>query len=120
MKWQDYPHWSYSGFNRFRERLGRVIGIDLYTMIGFGDNAVTPWSTVKDDIKYLLNHSDCEGTIGPNRCAKIIPRLQDIIKDPNFANGSYDPIAEYDYDQCKKLIAVMEECVHLNQKLQFC
>jgi len=51
--------WSYSGFGNFRRKLAEEIRIDLNAMEGFGGK--TKWDTVKDPIKYLLNHSDCDG-----------------------------------------------------------
>ena len=30
------PHWAYSGFSRFRERIAKTIGVELEMMYGFG------------------------------------------------------------------------------------
>ena len=39
--------WSYSGFNRFRERLAEKIDIDLSTMEGFGGHI--SWDLIEQD-----------------------------------------------------------------------
>lgn len=51
-------HLAYSGFHRFREKLAKEICIDLNLMDGFGGNIRL--ETINDDIKLLLNHSDCD------------------------------------------------------------
>jgi len=97
-----YAGWSYSGFNRFRERIAKSIGINLHKMEGFSEvewDKNTPWEiyikaveadrkagkiswdTVTDPIKSLLCHSDCDGEIPAEECAAIADRLEEIIKD---------------------------------------
>lgn len=82
--------WAYSGFMRFRCKLAKGIGIDLNTMEGFvGEITANPfkkpmsgvWKDVKDPLKWLLNHSDCEGQISARRCGLIAPRIRDVVKD---------------------------------------
>lgn len=68
---------SYSSFNRFRVVIARTIGLDLEKMDGFVANGIS-WEGVKDDLKYLLNHSDCDGHIPPGQCKKIAIRLREI------------------------------------------
>lgn len=92
-------HWSYGGFARFRERLAAAEGIDLPRMVGFCDKygrhddgseclATTRWDTVKSDLVPLLNHSDCDGELTPQECARVWPRLQEILL--TFAPDDYD------------------------------
>lgn len=81
-------HWSYGGFNKFRARLGFEININLNAMIGFG--GFTSWDNVSDDIKYFLNHSDCNGELMPNECLKIAPRLKELVK--KWDDNDYDKI----------------------------
>ena len=39
------------------------------------------WDTIDDDLKFLLNHSDCDGHLSPRKCKKIAKRLTEIIGD---------------------------------------
>ena len=103
--------WAYSGFNRFREKLGNEIGIDLRKMLGFGPPYIS-WDGINDDIVLLLNHSDCDGELSPNECSLIAPRLRELIKD-------WDD-DEYDTYTAKKLANAMDECARLNEPLIFC
>lgn len=72
--------WAYSGFNQFRERLAAELGMKLPQ---FWNN-----SKLKDDIVPLLNHSDCDGELSAKDCAKVAPRLRELIND--WENGDYD------------------------------
>lgn len=72
-------HWSYSGFHTFRERVAREIGIDLNSMQGFGGSI--SWEKIVDPISKFLYHSDCDGTITPEDCFAIYPRLRELVKD---------------------------------------
>lgn len=77
----DFSHteayWAYSGFHRFRLRLAQEIQIDLEMMDGFGGDI--PFDSVNDSIKPLLDHSDCEGELTPEECAKVAPRLRELV-----------------------------------------
>lgn len=115
--------WSYSGFNRFRERVALHFGIELLKMQGFFPHRISAaeavewnkkavlWSTVKNPIKYLLNHSDCQGKIGPSRCALIIPELKKALKAW--------PDDDHDYQNGLLLVKGMQECVRKNKPLIF-
>lgn len=75
--------WSYPGFHTFRKRLASQIGINLDQMEGFTETPKYLWKDVKDDVKYLLHHSDCDGKLSPSKCAKIAPRLKELITEWN-------------------------------------
>lgn len=82
--------WAYSGFHRARVRIAKEIGMDLDKMSGFHrEGRGVPWTT-KDSLKYLLNHSDCGGHITAKRCAKLAPRIRELVKD--WREGDYDKI----------------------------
>lgn len=102
--------WAYSGFNRFRTKLAKEIGIDLDKMIGFPEGIIS-WTTVDDDIARLLNHSDCGGELFPEECAKIAPRLKELV-----AGWNDD---DYDKREALQLIEGMEECIENNESLEF-
>lgn len=105
--------WSYSGFNDFRRRLAKEIGIDnLQDMEGFGNNEwihhlwenpekaeklrqedlARPrraWSEINDAIVPFLHHSDCDGELTAEECRQIAPRLRELVSrwgDSNTIN----------------------------------
>jgi hypothetical protein len=103
-------HWGYSGFAAFREKLALEIGIELEKMNGFGGNR--KWDNIIDPIALFLDHSDCEGELSPNECAKIYPRLLDLVR-------KWD---DKDVDKAKaiQLANDMEECHLEGEPLVFC
>ena len=125
----DFTHcnacWAYGGFNDFRRRLAIQIGINLNEMEGFRPFAVVhgkiididrnwvgkPWKNIKDPIKYLLNHSDCDGHLTPLQCKKVAPRLRELVRE-------WDD-ADYDKQMAWELIKGMQKAAKANQKLEF-
>lgn len=104
-------HWSYSGFHAFRQRLARECGINLMAMEGFGGG--TPWpKKMKYGLQTLLSHSDCDGKIGPRKCAKLAPRLRKAV--------AKWPDDDYDKQSALELAAGMEEAAELGEFLRFC
>jgi len=88
--WTDRPHWSCSGFNEWRGRLAKTIGIDLKKMEGYAiirdnngfyesDPAALKWPPTDDPIFILLRHSDCDGEISTAECEKLLPRLEEML-----------------------------------------
>ncbi len=102
-------HWSFNGFNDFRRKLAREIGINLDDMWGFGGKKA--WDTVNDTIVPLLNHSDCDGELSPGQCKTIEPRLRELI-----ATWPYD---SYDKYMATKLADIMQQCAEKNTDLIF-
>lgn len=79
MNEDEHPSWTYSWFADFRTRLAAQIGITLKDMQGYS-GGTEPWDAFEDDdICLLLQHSDCGGNLRPDRCAKIIPRLRELL-----------------------------------------
>ena len=104
-------HWLCSGFNRFRVKLGKGISINLDEMGGYGGDI--SWKELNDDpIIFLLHHPDIDGDLDPKACAKIAPRLRELIKDW--------PDEDYDKEQGLLLAKGMEECAKANKTLKFC
>jgi len=68
---------SYSCFHRFRSRLAREIGIDLDAMVGFG--GIASWSIHNDPLIPFLNHDDNCGSLEPEVCATVAPRLEEVV-----------------------------------------
>ena len=75
----DAWHGAYSSFNSWRTWLATQIGINLREMEGFTTNGIK-WDTVNDDLKSLLNHSDCDGHLSSTECKKIANRLNTIVE----------------------------------------
>lgn len=111
--------WSYGGFGRFRERLAKVCGFDLETMEGFGGSEqrpwVAPWTGTAGDLIPLLHHSDCEGEISPQDCARVAKRLREVLAHNEFTQDLYD----YDRDNGLLLAEGMEACARDGVALEF-
>jgi hypothetical protein len=116
---------SYSGFNEFRKKIARSIGIDLEEMQGFiKQHPDDPefikagwrdWEDIKSPIKHLLNHSDCDGKISHSSCMLMSTILKSIVYNWEIVDG-------YDYDKVKgfALVEAMEHCAHFKKDLEFC
>lgn len=102
--------WSYGGFNDFRKRLAKSIGIDLETMDGFGGDG--KWEDIQDYIALFLNHSDFDKKIESEDCNKIAKRLREIVNDW--------PDNDYDKENALKLAETMDECHEFYTNLIFC
>ncbi|ACK88851.1 hypothetical protein BCAH820_4398 [Bacillus cereus AH820] len=102
-------HWGYSGFNNFRRKLASQVGFNLDEMEGFGGEV--DWDTVTDDIKDFLDHSDCDGSLTPEQCEVIYPRLLELVE-------SWD---DNDRDKQNAIILAddMKYCVENNLTLEF-
>jgi len=103
-------HWGYSGFATFREKLALEIGIELEKMKGFGGDR--KWDNIIDPIVLFLDHSDCDGELSSNECAKIYPRLLNLV-------SKWD---DRDKDKAKaiQLANDMKECHLEGEPLVFC
>jgi len=102
-------HWSYGGFNRFREALAKAAGFNMNDFKGFGGNK--GWEEMQDNIKPILNHSDCEGELTVDECKIVSPRLRELVAD--WEDG-------FDKNQALMLAAGMDYAVEKNQPLEFC
>jgi hypothetical protein len=107
-------HWAYSGFARFREKLAKQVGIDDYEKIT-NTNDPKLEAIKKDGIHPLLAHSDCDGKLTIKEMKKVIPRLEELIKNWSSEN----PRDEYDLRHAKLLIEGMKEAVSEKQQLEF-
>ena len=105
---------SYGGFNKFRCMLAKEINIDLNDMKGFGGDKL--FSTINDNIKYLLEHSDCDGYIEPKECGLIAPRLRELTKEWEY---SIDEDIRWYREQAIYLAEGMEDCYKNNKPLFF-
>lgn len=86
---------SYSGFNAFRERIAQTVGIDLYAMVGYRPGG-TPWPSATDEpLVYLLDHSDCDGSLDWEACNAMADRFRAIIDTAFPEKDLSDPLGFY-------------------------
>ena len=78
-------------------------------MEGFG--GTTTWRGVRSPLRPLLDHSDCEGTLGPSSCAKVAPELRRIVKTWN--------VHDYDRQMGLLLADMMDMAAKRGKKLEF-
>lgn len=122
--------WSgpYSSFMEWRIWLAKKIGINLLDMEGFSDRDYTnpnrkrgtvKWETVEDDLKYLLNHSDCDGHLTPAQCNKIAVRLKAIISE---MDGDFEDEWNYEARMYNAAVRFRKGCMKAyknKEKLKF-
>jgi len=106
--------WSYSGFHHFRELLASSIGLSLDQYQGFTNTERTQppyqWEWVQSPLKYLLNHSDCDGRLSPAICKQIYPELEKILEH-------WEP--SYDKTAGELLVKQLKRCVKQKKYLIF-
>ena len=90
------------------EESGTVPGFDKYV----GRQEVIPWENIKDDIKLLLDHSDCDGGLTPGECTKVAPRLRELV-----SSWTED---DYDKRHALRLAEGMEEAISEDVIFEFC
>ena len=74
------------------------------------------WSQIDSGLVPLLNHSDCDGDLSPEDCARVAPALREAI-------GKLDPMPDgtpdYDIEKGLLLVQMMETCSEFSRKLAF-
>lgn len=109
----ESPSWSYGGFHWFRLRLARAVGWAITGSVAGDDmHWDVPTGKPTDPIAPLLLHSDCDGTMSPDECRSIAPRLRELV------DGW--PVDDYDRVMALRLAACMEDCARRDLTLQFC
>jgi len=103
--------WSYSGFNIFRERLARQIGLEPVAMADWGGDREWP-DPKQEPIIHLLHHSDCDDVIAHAHCAAVAKRLRELV-----ANWDH---RDYDRQAALLLAESMEEAAAARSDLDFC
>ncbi len=95
-------HGAYSAFMRWRTEIARLIDVPLDKMEGFVLGGVK-WETLRPDPLYaLLSHSDCDGEIAPDDCAKIADRLEELL--PKLPEGDAGGHIGYWREKTKQFI----------------
>lgn len=77
----DFSHggarWAYRGFGSFREQVCQLAGLgEIHEYQGFGGDK--EWN-VGHPLTPFLNHSDCDGEIGPIDCMTVAPHLLALV-----------------------------------------
>lgn len=120
--------WAYGGFMQFRRALARAEGFDLSQMIGFRNDfeprqepGLRDWRSVDTNLRPLLYHSDCDGEMTWVECARVEPRLSEILD--NWSSGhipsGLDGYHEFYLEEGRLLAEAMRECVATRTELRF-
>lgn len=102
-------HGSYSSFNQFRHWLAEQIGINLDDYYGYGNKGTKELKSIGNDLKYLFDHSDCDGEITAKRCKKIADAIGEVLKTANKEDYYYPQLVQFQkgcllaYSQDEKL-----------------
>lgn len=70
------------------------------------------WDKIKDPIKHLLYHSDCDGSLSLLECVDIAPRLRELVADW--------PEEDIDKNRALSLADAMDEASEAGERLEFC
>ncbi|WP_194909672.1 hypothetical protein [Catenulispora rubra] len=112
---------SYTAFNDFRFQVAAADGIDLAAMDGYG--GARAWVTSSSPLVPLLDHADSGGELTADECARIIPRLSEILElwwdtDPEPADPA-SPRPQMHVPYGRRLVEVMRACVGRQVSLLF-
>ncbi|WP_435207067.1 hypothetical protein, partial [Streptomyces sp. bgisy104] len=107
--------WSYSGFSAFRQRLAQAEGFTLPDMWGFGGDR--RWSEISSTLEPLLDHPDDAGDLSAADCARVLPRLAEIITEWEAEGG--DPTLLRHIEDARQLVIVLKVCVDSDVELLF-
>jgi len=73
---------------------------------------LSSWNTVKNNLKYLINHSDVEGKLTVNEMKLILPELEKV-DFREFLHSSL--LTDFHF----RLIDFMKECIKANKDMIF-
>src|SRR5687767_2435297 len=78
---RERPHWSYSGFMAFRDRLAKAAGLLGETdSLNDAYSRREKWPSQFDEpLVILIDHGDCEGDLSPDQCRRLAPRLRELV-----------------------------------------
>jgi hypothetical protein len=113
-EYQCKARWSYTGFKRFREKIGQSVGLIIERDINHRI-LEQDWNKWDRDWFIFLTHSDCDGHLTSSQCGRIAKKLKSVIeKWP-----TNDIVESYDVEQAKSLIEAMEHCKDKKKKMEF-
>jgi hypothetical protein len=120
---------SYSGFNDFRHRIARSIGLkDVYSWANGTREQKTDmylsgrYKEIESShpIYPLIEHNDNEGDLGPDDCGQVGAYLKTLIPEwEKELDQEYDKELEHDIEMGKKLADLMMQCHENNETLMF-
>jgi len=114
---------SYSGFNEFRHRIARSIGLkDVHS--GDDTDMYTTGRYKEIEISHpmfpLIDHDDNDGELGPDDCGMVGAYLKTLIPEWEKELGQeHDKELEYDISMAKKMVDLMLRCSDNNETLLF-
>lgn len=121
---------AYGGFHQFRKALARAESLDLSQMVGYCPVPGLPdenvglrqWRSADTNLRPLLDHSDCDGVMTWVECARVEPRLSEILDSwsSGWIESRLDGYHEFYIDQGRLLAESMRECVATRTELRFC
>ena len=89
---------AYSRYNRWRDDLAKACGWPLGSYRQYDRDwesyAASAWNADGGLCWELINFSDCEGTLGPEVCAKLLADFEQIAEPPAEGNG-FDTFADF-------------------------
>lgn len=109
-------HWSYSGFNRFRNKLVEALGYttsldDMYENGSYADKLK------HERIFPLIDHSDCEGYLNVKEMKRIRYQLRYILEMWETTKDSN--VYQYDIRQGNALLEGIEDAIEADESLEF-
>lgn len=84
-------------------------------MWGFGGDR--QWSEISSTLEPLLDHPDDSGDLSAADCARVLPRLAEIITEWETVEG--DPAVSRHIEDARQLVIVLNICVDSNVELLF-
>jgi hypothetical protein len=132
----DAWHGAYSAFSRYRNQVAEAAGYALETIDGeygrreyvrldwdaFPDATIDgDWGDVVPDdaLLYLIVHSDCEGHLEPEACARLADRLEDLMpKIRNIPKADFGPVRTA-ADKTQQLIDGLRRAASVPERLEF-
>jgi hypothetical protein len=104
----------------FSEPVGGLVGDDYKRQVKEAkrrwESEAREWSEIDSDLVPLLNHSDCDGDLSPEDCARVAPALRAALAE--MALDGHLP--DHDVESGGMLAAMMDYCAQYNRRLAFC
>lgn len=116
----------YSFFNDFRYALAKRIGINLDEYFGYNPLGEKNLDDIDHPLRYLFNHSDCDGELNESECALIAFGLNQVMTkitldemDTNIRVGRRQYKIRDLYEDCDKFRKGCLLAVRRKESLQF-
>ena len=115
---------SYSGFNAFRHRIARSLGLkDIWPMVSGKDMYMTGrYKEIESThpVYPLIDHDDNDGDMGPDDCGQVAAYLETLFPEwERELEEDPDEDLEEDIERGKKLAELMKRCHENGDTLLF-